>query len=133
MQKKALKSKKNSARGSMTMKPKTRVTKGKKNHRRRTSKNPRFFGSPVTPVRMTEYIVAGGGVHNRTLMRQLRAGLEPLGISVSTIDEHGIPSQAKEAMAFALLAWLRWNSLPGNVPSATGAKREAILGRITLA
>jgi anhydro-N-acetylmuramic acid kinase len=92
-----------------------------------------FLGQQAPLADATEYIVAGGGVHNRTLMRQLRAGLEPLGISVSTMDEHGIPSQAKEAMAFALLAWLRWNGLPGNVPSATGAKREAILGRITLA
>ena len=80
----------------------------------------------------TDYIVAGGGAKNTTLMRLLRAGLEPLGVEVSTTDDHGVPAQAKEAMAFALLAWLRWHGLPGNVPSATGAVREVLLGKVTL-
>ncbi|ADV81934.1 anhydro-N-acetylmuramic acid kinase [Terriglobus saanensis] len=92
-----------------------------------------FLGQNAPLADATDYIVAGGGTSNRTLMQQLRAGLEPLGISVSTTDEHGIPSQAKEAMAFALLAWLRWNNLPGNVPSATGASKPMILGKVTLA
>ena len=65
-------------------------------------------------------------------MKLLRAGLEPLGVNVTTTDEHGVPTQAKEAMAFALLAWLRWHGSPGNVPAVTGASRPAILGRITL-
>ncbi|MGO4212154.1 anhydro-N-acetylmuramic acid kinase, partial [Terriglobus sp. YAF25] len=38
---------------------------------------------------------------------------------------------AKEAAAFALLAWLTWHDLPGNVPSATGASRPVVLGRVT--
>jgi anhydro-N-acetylmuramic acid kinase len=42
-----------------------------------------------------------------------------------------MPSQAKEAAAFALLAWKTWNHLPGNVPSATGARRPVILGRVS--
>jgi anhydro-N-acetylmuramic acid kinase len=92
-----------------------------------------FLGQSAPLADATDYIAAGGGTSNRTLMQQLRAGLEPLGIAVSTIDEHGIPSQAKEAMAFALLAWLRWNNLPGNVPSATGASKPMVLGKVTLA
>ena len=61
----------------------------------------------------------------------LRQGLEPLGVKVREIDELGIPAQAKEAVAFALMAWLTWNELPGNVPSATGALRPVILGKVT--
>ena len=80
----------------------------------------------------TDYIVAGGGANNATLMHMLKTGLEPLGVQVSTSHEHGVPANAKEAMAFALLAWLRWHNLPGNIPSATGAKRAVPLGRITL-
>ncbi len=91
-----------------------------------------FLGQCAPLASATDYIVAGGGAHNLTLMRLLREGLEPLGVSVSTTDEHGLPAQAKEAMAFALLAWLRWEGLPGNVPSATGASRAVPLGRITL-
>ncbi|WP_423787634.1 anhydro-N-acetylmuramic acid kinase [Klebsiella pneumoniae] len=40
---------------------------------------------------------------------------------------------AKEAAAFALLGWLTWNGLPGNLPSATGAVRPVVLGKVTLA
>lgn len=91
-----------------------------------------FLGQNAPVAQHTDYIIAGGGAKNATLMKMLREGLEPLGVNVSTTDDFGVPSQAKEAMAFALLAWLRWHELPGNVPSATGAKRPAILGRITL-
>jgi anhydro-N-acetylmuramic acid kinase len=78
-----------------------------------------------------EYVVAGGGAKNKTLMTQLRAGLEPLGVKVRATDDLGIPAQAKEGVAFALMAWLTWNDLPGNVPSATGAARPVILGKVT--
>jgi anhydro-N-acetylmuramic acid kinase len=91
-----------------------------------------FLGQRAPVADATDYIVAGGGANNATLMNRLRAGLEPLGITVSTTADHGVPAEAKEAMAFALLAWLRWHGLPGNVPSATGATRDAVLGRITL-
>jgi anhydro-N-acetylmuramic acid kinase len=91
-----------------------------------------FLGQNAPLAQHTDYIVAGGGAKNAALMKMLRDGLEPLGVTVSTTDDFGVPSQAKEAMAFALLAWLRWHELPGNVPSATGATRPAILGRITL-
>ncbi|MBS1814293.1 MAG: anhydro-N-acetylmuramic acid kinase [Acidobacteria bacterium] len=92
-----------------------------------------FLGQRAPLADGTDYIVAGGGAGNATLMRMLRDGLEPLGIRILKSEDFGVPPQAKEAMAFALLAWLRWNQLPGNVPGATGAKREAILGKVTLA
>jgi anhydro-N-acetylmuramic acid kinase len=81
-----------------------------------------------TPV---DYIVAGGGARNLTLMQMLAADLAPFGCRVQTTDDHGIPSEAKEAVAFALLAWQTWHRLPGNVPAATGATRPAILGQVT--
>ena len=91
-----------------------------------------FVGQRAPLADATDYIVAGGGANNTTLMNRLREGLEPLGVRVTTTDDHGVPTQAKEAMAFALLAWLRWNRLPGNVPEATGAARPALLGKVTL-
>ena len=65
------------------------------------------------------------------LMRMLQAGLNPLEVRLRTMDELGVPSQAKESVAFALLAWLTWSGLPGNVPSATGALRPVVLGKVT--
>jgi anhydro-N-acetylmuramic acid kinase len=82
-------------------------------------------------ARATEYVVAGGGAKNATLIAMLRDGLAPLGVKLRQMDELGIPAQAKEAVAFALMAWLTWHNLPGNVPSATGALRPVILGRVT--
>jgi anhydro-N-acetylmuramic acid kinase len=77
--------------------------------------------------------VAGGGAKNATLMGMLRAGLEPLGVKLRLMEELGVPAQAKEAVAFALLGWLTWHGLPGNVPAATGAKRPLALGKVTFA
>jgi anhydro-N-acetylmuramic acid kinase len=85
--------------------------------------------APLSPV---EFVVAGGGARNASLMGMLRDGLEPLGVKVRLIEELGVPAQAKEAVAFALLAWLSWFGLPGNVPSATGARRAVVLGKICL-
>ncbi len=78
-----------------------------------------------------DYIVSGGGAKNRTLMKMLVANLEPLGCAVTTSESLGLPVEAKEAAAFALLAWQTWHRLPGNVPSATGASRPVVLGQIT--
>ncbi len=91
-----------------------------------------FLGQRAPLADATEYVVAGGGARNATLLRQLREGLEPLGVRVRLMEEFGMPAEAKEAAAFALLAWLRWHGLPGNVPAATGAKRAVLLGRVTL-
>jgi len=85
---------------------------------------PLMTGSPI------DYIVSGGGAKNATLMKLLAESLEPQGCVLTTTERFGLPAEAKEAAAFALLAWATWNRLPGNVPSATGAKRLAVLGQI---
>jgi anhydro-N-acetylmuramic acid kinase len=78
-----------------------------------------------------ELIVSGGGANNPTLLAMLANELSPLGLSLRLSDEFGLPSAAKEAAAFALLAYQTWNRRPSNVPSATGAKHPVILGKIS--
>jgi anhydro-N-acetylmuramic acid kinase len=78
-----------------------------------------------------EFLVSGGGTKNATLMRMIREELA--GFRVRPTDELGLPSEAKEAAAFALLAYETWHYRPSNIPSATGAKRPAILGKISYA
>jgi anhydro-N-acetylmuramic acid kinase len=80
-----------------------------------------------------EMIVSGGGAKNPTLIAMLRREIEPLGIELHFSDEFGLPAEAKEAVAFALLAHETWHRRPSNLPSATGAKRPAILGKISYA
>ena len=70
---------------------------------------------------------------NPTLMAILRNEIAPLGIELHFSDEFGLPAEAKEAVAFALLAHETWHRRASNVPSATGAKRAAILGKISYA
>lgn len=91
------------------------------------------FAWPVMSGTQIDYIVSGGGARNATLMRMLADSLEPLGCKLATTEQFGLPAEAKEAAAFALLAWATWHRLPGNVPSATGAKRPAVLGQIAFA
>lgn len=83
------------------------------------------------PLAKTEFVVAGGGAKNAALMAMLRERLQPLGVKVRLMEELGVPAQAKEPVAFALLAWLTWAGLPGNIPSATGARRAVVLGKVT--
>jgi anhydro-N-acetylmuramic acid kinase len=78
-----------------------------------------------------DYIVSGGGARNATLMAQLAEALKPYRCRVTSIDQFGLPAEAKEAAAFALLAWQTWHRRPGNMPSATGASRPSILGQVT--
>jgi anhydro-N-acetylmuramic acid kinase len=80
-----------------------------------------------------DYIVSGGGANNPTLVAMLANELRPLGLQIRSSDEFGLPSEAKEAAAFALLAFQTWNRKPSNLPSATGAKRAVILGKISYA
>jgi anhydro-N-acetylmuramic acid kinase len=80
-----------------------------------------------------DYIVSGGGTANRTLMRMLEQQASALGLKLSHTDDFGIPSQAKEALAFALLAYQTWHRQPSNIPSATGAKQPVILGKVSYA
>jgi anhydro-N-acetylmuramic acid kinase len=91
------------------------------------------FVLPETKGRAVDFIVSGGGARNGTLMKMLAERLEPRGCTLATSEEFGMPAAAKEAAAFALLAWMTWHYLPGNVPSATGARRPAILGQVTYA
>jgi anhydro-N-acetylmuramic acid kinase len=79
-------------------------------------------------VEIGEVLVSGGGANNPLLMAQLAAALPPL--KVRTLAELGVLPEAKEAYAFALLAYETWMRRPSNVPSATGASRAAILGKI---
>jgi anhydro-N-acetylmuramic acid kinase len=80
-----------------------------------------------------QMIVSGGGTKNPTLMAMLRDEIAAMGISLHFSDEFGLPAEAKEAVAFALLAYETWHRRPSNVPSATGAKRAVILGKISYA
>jgi anhydro-N-acetylmuramic acid kinase len=88
----------------------------------------RFAPGPLAQV-----VIAGGGAHNPALLDELRARLtERLGreVEVCTHDTLGIDADAKEALTFALLAYLCAHRLPGNVPTCTGAREEVILGVI---
>jgi anhydro-N-acetylmuramic acid kinase len=93
-----------------------------------------FAADEPRPGRMIfrDYIVSGGGARNRTLMAMIASELESFRLRIRTSDELGLPSEAKEAVAFAALAYQTWRRQPGNVPSATGARRPAILGKISL-
>ncbi|MGP8245446.1 MAG: anhydro-N-acetylmuramic acid kinase [Bryobacteraceae bacterium] len=76
-----------------------------------------------------ELIVSGGGVHNPVLLAHL-AGFLPR-MAIATSGDYGIDVDAKEAIAFAVLAWRTWHRQPGNLPSATGARRAVALGHVT--
>jgi anhydro-N-acetylmuramic acid kinase len=77
-----------------------------------------------------DVIVSGGGAHNRYMMERLRAVLRP---RLTTSAEFGIDVDAKEAILFAVLAYQTYHRQPGNIPSATGARKPAILGKVSRA
>ena len=77
----------------------------------------------------TDLIVSGGGVHNPQIMGMLAAYLPD--VAISTTTDYGIDADAKEAIAFAVLAYETWHRRPSNLPSATGARRAVVLGSIT--
>ena len=81
------------------------------------------------PGPIGEVVVGGGGARNPTLMARLRYHLGA-DVALCTHEELGIDSDAKEALAFALLAYLAILGKPGNIPSCTGARSEQILGQI---
>ncbi len=87
----------------------------------------------TTKTSLHEMILSGGGVRNATLVGMLERSLAPLGVRLRFSDEFGLPSEAKEAVAFAVLAYQTWNRRASNVPSATGARRPAVLGKISYA
>ncbi|HEU5013762.1 MAG TPA: anhydro-N-acetylmuramic acid kinase [Roseiflexaceae bacterium] len=76
-----------------------------------------------------EVIVSGGGTANPALMGMLREAVAPARLRLS--DEFGMPSEAKEAAAFAMLACETWQGRPGNLLAATGARHPVVLGSIT--
>jgi anhydro-N-acetylmuramic acid kinase len=78
-----------------------------------------------------DYVVSGGGSKNKTLLRMLGDEISRLGLRLRHSDDFGVPSQSKEAVAFALLAYQTWTLQPGNIPSATGAGKPVILGKIS--
>jgi anhydro-N-acetylmuramic acid kinase len=77
---------------------------------------------------VAQLIVSGGGARNPLIMAQLTAALSP--IEVLRSSHLGVPEDGKEAYAFALLAFETWRGRPSNLPSATGAKKPAILGKL---
>ena len=78
-----------------------------------------------------EIVVSGGGAKNVKLMAILSGEMDRLGLRLRFSDEFGVPSEAKEAVAFAILAHETWHRRPSNIPSATGATRPAVLGKIS--
>ncbi|RCW39859.1 anhydro-N-acetylmuramic acid kinase [Halopolyspora algeriensis] len=76
-------------------------------------------------------VASGGGVANPVLMAALRRLLDDSGIELTVSDALGLPSDSKEAYLTALLGFLGWNGMPGNVPSTTGARGPRILGSFT--
>lgn len=83
----------------------------------------------VLPLGLDEVWVAGGGAYNATLMDQLRAALP---VPVYTFEELGYDSKVREALAFAVLGYLRHLGLPNVLRQVTGASKNAIAGKITL-
>jgi anhydro-N-acetylmuramic acid kinase len=86
----------------------------------------RWFPGGETPE---DVVASGGGTRNRTLMRELASALAP--IPLRTIHEIGGQSDAKEAVAFAVLGYLTLRGRAGNLPSVTGAARPVPLGSVT--
>jgi len=87
----------------------------------------------IVPYNPDEVIVTGGGVYNSFLMELIKNGFRDKGVKeINQINKYGIPPEAKEAVSFAILGYLTLNHLPSNVPSATGASRSVVLGKITL-
>src|SRR5260370_5604747 len=82
-------------------------------------------------TKIHQLIISGGGAHNPLIMGQISAALPRIQMIPSS--QLGVPEDAKEAFAFALLAYETFHHRPSNVPSATVARRPAILGKICYA
>ncbi len=86
----------------------------------------RKWVAPCMPV--DDLIISGGGAHNPLLMERLRAGFT--GVNIFSSGQFGVPEDAKEAFAFALLAYETFHGRPSNLPRATGARKSAVLGKL---
>lgn len=78
-----------------------------------------------------EVILGGGGIYNDTLVEMIRYGLKDEKCTIFIQEDIGYSSEAKEAIAFAILANETYHRNPSNVPSATGAKKSVVLGNVT--
>jgi len=87
----------------------------------------RRFVIPRAPIQ--RLVVSGGGAHNRLLLSRLGELLP--GVEVRLSDEFGLPVDAKEAIAFAVLADRTLRGLPGNLFAVTGARHAVILGKVS--
>jgi len=83
----------------------------------------------VAPHAPADLIVSGGGAHNPQITMHLAALLPD--VTIATSSHFGVDIDAKEAIAFAVLAYATWRGRPSNVPSATGARRPVLLGSVT--
>ena len=81
-------------------------------------------------ARVHELIVAGGGARNPLMIAQLAAGLP--GTDLVPAGQLGMPAEAKEAFAFAVLAYEAYHGRANNLPSATGARHPAVLGKLVI-
>ncbi len=86
----------------------------------------------VKPFEPEEVVLTGGGVKNLFLLSLINKLFSDTNIIVRKISDYGIPVEAKEALSFAIIGYLTLNMRTGNIPSATGARRGVILGKITL-
>jgi len=84
------------------------------------------FAMPIREV--DEVLICGGGARNPTLVQHFSSSVKPAGLMFT--DESGVPADAREAMAFALLGYLTVKRRPGNVPAVTGARKTCILGKL---
>lgn len=83
----------------------------------------------VVPKGVSETVLAGGGARNPTLVKAIAEEVAPL--PVRGADALGLDPEAREAAAFAVLAWAHLNGVPANAPEATGAKGPRVLGSYT--
>lgn len=89
----------------------------------------------IPHYQLSEAILSGGGQKNLTVLKAVREMLAEDGVKVRTFDDLegvGFPGKAKEAVAFAILGNETIQGLPGNLPTATGARRPVVLGKISL-
>ncbi len=81
-------------------------------------------------AKVDEIFVSGGGANNATLMKMLARQLPQT--TLKKFDDTGVAGDAKEAVCFAALAWAALCREPGNIPRATGAAKNVVLGKICL-
>jgi anhydro-N-acetylmuramic acid kinase len=85
--------------------------------------------SRFVPEPISEVLLSGGGAKNHALADMIDRATHPL--AVHRFADHYFDGEAKEAVAFALLAYLHIESEPGNIPRATGARGPRVLGKLT--